>query len=276
MVTGILINSAWVCIRITRRRELVCRDGRYRRTPDTIGFFGAARDRRNTSLAIVHNRFHHRHVPTALRDAEDLFAVIRERDVLLHHPYDSFDPVVEFISRAADDPNVLAIKQTLYRTGGDSPIVRALARAAENGKQVTAIVELKARFDEASNIRWARTLEQSGVQVIYGLLGLKTHVKALLVVRREKDKLRRYVHLSTGNYNPQTARVYTDLGFFTCNNDFCDDASALFNYLTGYSELPQWRKIVVAPSRMPPNRSGRVEARFFAPTAHLQDCPPSG
>ncbi|WP_232379724.1 polyphosphate kinase 1 [Polyangium fumosum] len=186
-------------------------------------------------------------VPVALRDVEDPFAVIRERDVPLHHPYDSFDPVVEFISRAADDPNVLAIKQTLYRTGGDSPIVKALARAAENGKQVTAIVELKARFDEASNIQWARTLEQSGAQVIYGLLGLKTHVKALLVVRREKDKLRRYVHLSTGNYNPHTARLYTDFGLFTANREIGEDVTSLFNLLTGYSAPPRWNRLVVAP-----------------------------
>jgi len=187
-------------------------------------------------------------VSPPLREAEDIFAVIRERDVLLHHPYDSFDPVVELVSRAADDPAVLAIKQTLYRTGGDSPIVRALARAAENGKQVTAIVELKARFDEASNIQWARTLEQSGVQVIYGLLGLKTHVKALLVVRREKaDRLRRYVHLSTGNYNPQTARLYTDLGLFTANREIGEDVTSLFNLLTGYSAPPRWNRLVVAP-----------------------------
>jgi polyphosphate kinase len=187
-------------------------------------------------------------VSPPLREADDLFAVIRERDVLLHHPYDSFDPVVELVSRAADDPSVLAIKQTLYRTGGDSPIVKALARAAENGKQVTAIVELKARFDEASNIQWARTLEQSGVQVIYGLLGLKTHAKALLVVRREKaDRLRRYVHLSTGNYNTQTARVYTDLGLLTANREIGEDVTSLFNLLTGYSAPPRWNRLVVAP-----------------------------
>jgi polyphosphate kinase len=183
-----------------------------------------------------------------MRDADDIFAVIRERDVLLHHPFDSFDPIVEFISRAADDPNVLAIKQTLYRTGGDSPIVKHLARAAENGKQVTAIVELKARFDEASNIQWARTLEQSGAQVIYGLLGLKTHVKAILVVRREKaDRLRRYVHLSTGNYNPQTARFYTDSGLLTANREIGEDVTSLFNLLTGYSAPPRWNRLVVAP-----------------------------
>lgn len=182
-----------------------------------------------------------------LRDADDIFAVIRERDVLLHHPYDSFDPVVELVSRAADDPNVFAIKQTLYRAGGDSPIVKALARAAENGKQVTAIVELKARFDEASNIQWARTLEQSGVQVIYGLLGLKTHAKAMLVVRREQDRLRRYVHLSTGNYNQHTARVYSDLSLLTANREIGEDVTSLFNLLTGYSAPPKWNRLVVAP-----------------------------
>jgi polyphosphate kinase len=181
------------------------------------------------------------------RDVEDPFAVIRERDILLHHPYESFDAVVELVGRAADDPNVLAIKQTLYRTGGDSPIVKALARAAEAGKQVTAVVELKARFDEASNIQWARTLEQSGVQVIYGLYGLKTHVKAMLIVRREKEKLRRYVHLSTGNYNPQTARLYTDFGLFSANRDIGDDVVSLFNLLTAYSAPNRWNRLVAAP-----------------------------
>ncbi len=186
-------------------------------------------------------------VPPPLKEAEDIFAVLRERDVIMHHPYDSFDPVIELISRAADDPQVLAIKQTLYRTGRDSPIVKALARAAENGKQVTAIVELKARFDEASNIEWARTLEQSGAQVIYGLLGLKTHVKALLVLRREKDKLRRYAHLSTGNYNPVTARLYTDVSLLTANREIGEDVTSLFNLLTGYSAPPRWNRLVVAP-----------------------------
>ena len=178
------------------------------------------------------------------------WAAIRARDILVHHPYESFAPVVDFIEAAANDERVLAIKQTLYRTSSDSPIVRALQRAADNGKQVTAVIELKARLDEERNILWARELEKAGVHVVFGFVGLKTHCKVALVVRREDDGIRRYVHLATGNYNPQTARVYTDLGLFTCNPSFAEDASALFNYLTGYCELPPWRKLVVAPSRM--------------------------
>jgi polyphosphate kinase len=187
------------------------------------------------------------HAVPPLRDAEDVFAVLREQDVLLHHPYESFDAVVDLVGRAADDPDVLAIKQTLYRAGGDSHIVKALVRAAESGKQVTAIVELKARFDEESNIVWARMLEQAGAHVVYGLLGLKTHAKCLLIVRREKGKLRRYAHLSTGNYNPTTARLYTDLTLFTSRPDVCEDVSSLFNLLTGYSAPPRWNKLLVAP-----------------------------
>jgi polyphosphate kinase len=187
------------------------------------------------------------HSVSPLRDTDDIFAVLREQDVLLHHPYESFDGVVDLVGRAADDPEVLAIKQTLYRAGGDSPIVKALVRAAESGKQVTAIVELKARFDEESNIVWARMLEQAGAHVVYGLLGLKTHAKCLLIVRREKGKLRRYAHLSTGNYNPTTARLYTDLSLFTARHDVCEDVSSLFNLLTGYSAPPLWNKLLVAP-----------------------------
>jgi polyphosphate kinase len=186
-------------------------------------------------------------VVPALRDADDPFTVIREHDVLIHHPYETFEHVVDLISRAADDPDVLAIKQTLYRAGGDSPIVRALARAAEAGKQVTAVVELKARFDEESNIVWARMLEQSGVNVVYGLLGLKTHAKCSLIIRRERGKLRRYVHFSTGNYNPSTARLYTDLSLITAREGVAEDASSLFNLLTGYSAPPKWKSLIVSP-----------------------------
>ncbi len=182
--------------------------------------------------------------------APNVWAAIRAKDILIHHPYESFHHVTDFIETAAQDPRVLAIKQTLYRTGTDSPIIRALQQAADNGKQVTVLVELKARMDEERNIQWARELENAGVHVVFGFVNLKTHCKVALVVRREEDGIRRYVHLSTGNYNPQTARIYTDLGFFTCKEDFGEDVSALFNYLTGYSEVPQWRKLVVAPARM--------------------------
>ncbi len=189
----------------------------------------------------------------------DVFDVIRSHDVLVHLPYESFGCVVDFIERAADDPQVLAIKQTLYRTSGASPIISALARAAQNGKQVTALVELKARMDEQNNITWARTLEQAGVHVVYGIVGLKTHCKAALVVRREGDGIRRYVHLSTGNYNPTTARVYTDLGLFTANPDMGEDTSALFNLLTGYAEGYRWKKLVVAPVGMREQIIGLIE-----------------
>jgi polyphosphate kinase len=188
-------------------------------------------------------------VPEFLQ-ASSLWAAIRARDILVHHPYESFDCVLDFIEQAAVDDRVLAIKQTLYRTSSDSPVVRALQRAADNGKQVTALIELKARLDEERNIHWSKEMEKAGVHVVYGFVGLKTHCKVALVVRREDDGIRRYVHLATGNYNPQTARLYSDLGYFTCNSDFCEDVSALFNYLTGYCDLPQWKKLIVAPSRM--------------------------
>jgi polyphosphate kinase len=182
-----------------------------------------------------------------LRDADDFFETIAARDVLLHHPYESFEAVIDFLSQAAEDPRVIAIKQTLYRTGGESPMVRALQRAAELGKQVTALVELKARFDEESNIAWARALERSGVNVMYGLLGFKTHAKVLMVVRRQRDGLRRYVHLATGNYNQQTARTYEDISMFTAREDIAEDATAFFNMLTGYSAPARWNRLIVSP-----------------------------
>jgi polyphosphate kinase len=182
-----------------------------------------------------------------LRDADDFFETIKERDVLLHHPYESFEAVIDFLWQAAEDPRVLAIKQTLYRTGGESPLVKALQRAAELGKQVTALVELKARFDEESNIQWARALERSGVNVMYGLLGFKTHAKVALVVRKERVGLRRYVHLATGNYNQQTARLYEDISLFSAREEIGEDATSFFNMLTGYSAPSRWNRMIVAP-----------------------------
>ena len=179
-----------------------------------------------------------------------MFDVIKKGDVLVHHPYMSFDPVVRFVQEAATDPGVLAIKQTLYRVSGKSPIIEALIQAAENGKQVSVLVELKARFDEENNINWAKLLEKSGVHVIYGLVGLKTHCKVCLVVRREDDAIRRYMHLSTGNYNEATAKIYTDVGLFTCQEAFGQDASNLFNVLTGYSKATDWHKFAVAPGNL--------------------------
>src|SRR4051812_2512576 len=186
-------------------------------------------------------------VAPALRGKPDLFAAIREHDILLHHPYENFNSVVDFLEQAAADPDVLAIKQTLYRTGGDPRIIGALENAVNNGKQVTAVVELRARFDEANNIQWARRLEENGVHVVYGLVGYKIHAKACLVVRREGHHIRRYVHLATGNYNPSTARLYTDIGLFTCRPDFGEDATNFFNLLTGICQYQPMRKLLVAP-----------------------------
>ena len=182
-----------------------------------------------------------------IEPGEDIFEAIRGGDILLHHPYETFDPVVDFIRQAASDPDVLAIKQTLYRVSGNSPIIASLAQAAENGKQVSVLVELKARFDEENNSVWAKKLEQAGCHVIYGLVGLKTHSKIALVVRREEDGIRRYVHLGTGNYNDSTAKLYTDCGIFTCNEAIGEDATAVFNMLSGYSEPLSWNELVLAP-----------------------------
>lgn len=185
--------------------------------------------------------------PKMLDASRDLFEQIREHDILLHHPYETFDPVVNFVKKAASDPNVLAIKQTLYRVSSHSPIIASLAQAAENGKQVSVLVELKARFDEENNIVWAKKLEKAGCHVIYGLVGLKTHSKITLVVRKEEDGIRRYVHLGTGNYNDSTAKLYTDMGMFTSKTRYGEDATAVFNMLSGYSEPLVWNKLSLAP-----------------------------
>jgi polyphosphate kinase len=198
-------------------------------------------------------------VPPVLSAEDSIFSAIKRQDVLLYHPYDSFNPVVDFLHEAAHDPGVLAIKQTLYRVGPNSPVVAALMKARENAKQVAVLVELKARFDEENNIVWARALERAGVHVVYGLVGLKTHAKLLMVVRREEGGITRYVHMSTGNYNDVTARVYTDIGFFTADPDIGADVSDLFNALTGYSLKQDYRKLLVAPDRMRQQILERIE-----------------
>jgi polyphosphate kinase len=201
---------------------------------------------------------------TPLRDLATMFETLRAQDVLLHHPYDSFQPVIDFVEQAARDPQVFAIKQTFYRTSGDSPLVRALIEASQNGKQVTALVELKARFDEANNIQWAKQLEEAGVHVVYGLVGHKTHCKMCLVVRREGRRMRHYAHLGTGNYNPRTARYYTDLSHFTSRADLTRDVAQLFNTLTGFGRSPKFRHLLVAPY----NLHQRINALIAAEARH--------
>jgi len=198
-------------------------------------------------------------MPASLAKRKNIFTAIRDQDILVHHPYESFGSVVQFLEQASEDPQSLAIKMTLYRTAEANPIITALARAAENGKQVTALVELQARLDEENNIDKARMLQKAGVHVVYGIVGLKTHCKAALVVRRDNDGIRRYVHLATGNYNPTTARQYTDLSLFTCKREFGEDASALFNLLTGYSQSNHWNKLIVAPGHMANRLIGLIE-----------------
>ena len=204
----------------------------------------------NLPLHQLKEKPHYPKMPKIFEEEEDIFTTIKQRDILLHHPYHSFTPVIDFIKQAASDPDVLAIKQTLYRVGSDSPIVKCLIEAAERGKQVAVLVELKARFDEENNIFWARELEKVGVHVVYGLVGLKTHAKITLVVRKEFEGVKRYVHLATGNYNAGTAKLYTDLGLFTCDEDICADVSDIFNYLTGYSKQKDYRKLIMAPVNM--------------------------
>lgn len=199
---------------------------------------------------------------------EDIFAIIRQRDVLLHHPFNSFQPVIDFLDKAAEDPNVLGIKITLYRVGQKSPVVHALLEAAEGETQVASVVELKARFDEGSNIEWARALERQGVHVVYGLIGLKVHAKVIMVVRKEGEEMRRYIHLGTGNYNPVTARLYTDLGLFTADEEIADDATDLFNYLTGYSAKQEYRKLLVAPKNLRESLTALIEREIASHRRH--------
>ena len=221
-------------------------------------------------------------VAEALREESDIFAAVREGDILLHHPYETFGSVVNFLEQAAADPQVLAIKQTLYRTGGDPRIVGALMDAVRNGKQVTAVVELKARFDEANNIKWARTLEEAGVHVVFGLVGYKIHCKMCLVVRHEQNAIRRYVHLGTGNYNPSTAKIYTDISLLTCNAALGDEAASLFNLLTGICQFQGSQKLLIAPFnlhdrmmdlilRETANARAGLPARIIAKTNALVD-----
>src|SRR4051794_16673142 len=202
----------------------------------------------------------------------DIFNAIGEGDILLHHPFESFQPVVDFLRVAAEDPDVLAIKMTLYRVGRNSPIVEALLDASQNGKQVAALLELKARFDEESNIEWAQKLEREGVHVVYGLPGVKVHAKMAMVVRREGETIRRYIHLGTGNYNPFTARIYTDIGMFTCNEETGADVSDLFNHLTGYSEKKSYRKLLVAPHSLRPGLERLIHGEIERHREHGDGC----
>jgi polyphosphate kinase len=204
--------------------------------------------------------------PRDLLGEEELWPSIQDHDVLLFHPYEKFDPVIQMVARAADDPQVLAIKQTLYRPTADSPLVQSLARAAENGKEVTVLVELRARFDEAKNVNWARRLEDAGCHVIYGIAGFKTHAKALLVIRREAGRIRRYVHLPTGNYNEKTARQYSDLGLMTCDEELAADVAAFFNLLTGLSEAVEWQQLVIAPTDLRQRFVGLIEREIQVST----------
>ncbi|MBS3821577.1 MAG: polyphosphate kinase 1, partial [Phycisphaerae bacterium] len=204
--------------------------------------------------------------PRDLLRSDDLLTTLQERDVLLFHPYETFDPVIELLDRAADDGQVIAIKQTLYRTAGDSPIVKALIRAAASGKQVTVLVELKARFDEARNVGWARKLEDAGCDVIYGVAGLKTHAKALMIVRREEYGIRRYVHLATGNYNDRTAKLYSDIGLMTTDRELANDVSAFFNLLTGYSHEVGWSRLAIAPTGLRPRILELIEREIQSST----------
>ena len=225
----------------------------------------------NDAFADLKDRpFYPSHHP-ALPAHADIMEVMRRQDILLHHPYQSFDTIIELLEKAAKDPQVLAIKMTLYRTSGDSPIIKALSTAAANGKQVIALVELKARFDEANNIHWAKQLEESDVHVVYGVVGLKTHCKTLLIVRRDEDRIRHYVHLGTGNYHPRTARIYTDLSLLTCNQELTAEVATLFNTLTGLAEYPGFKKLLVAPFDL----AERFEAMIQRERDHALEGKPS-